>query len=57
MKKNGDCVDYRRRNDMDSYPMPRVDELIGQLGNAHVGPIAGDIGKFPCQQSRGTIDN
>ena len=39
-KKNGElrfCVDYRRLNaisSMDSYPMPRADEMIDQLGRA-----------------------
>ena len=40
-KKNGEirfCVDYRRLNSIsrtDSYPMPRVDELIDRLGSAN----------------------
>ena len=31
------CIDYRRLNDvsaMDAYPMPRIDDLIDQLGKA-----------------------
>ncbi|KAL5496902.1 hypothetical protein EMCRGX_G013275 [Ephydatia muelleri] len=40
-KKNGEirfCVDYRRLNSIsrtDSYPMPRVDELLDRLGSAN----------------------
>ena len=36
-KKDGNirlCVDYRRLNSVDAYPMPRADELIDQLGKA-----------------------
>ena len=39
-KKDGSlrlCVDYRRLNGIsqsDAYPMPRIDELIDQLGRA-----------------------
>ena len=40
-KKDGSlrlCVDYRWLNSVsqsDAYPMPRVDDLIDQLGGAH----------------------
>ena len=36
-KNNGFCVDYRKLNSVsqvDAYPMPRMDELIDNLGQA-----------------------
>ena len=49
------CVHYRKLNaatPMDAYPMPRVDELLGKLGNAkyilYAGLSTGLLARSTC---------